>query len=67
MSSMKIFIHTYAINKTYILVSYLSFGDNVEETKSVLDGRTWDMTFFYLVTLSLIFILGIIIRFIFTN
>jgi len=64
---MTILFHTYEINKTYILVSYLSFGDNVEETKPVLSGRTWKTTFFYLATLSIVFILICVIMFILMN
>ena len=47
---MNILFHTYVINKTYTLVSYLSFGAITEETKSVLDGRTWDTSFFYMLS-----------------
>ena len=64
---MSILFHTYEINKTYILVSYLSFGDNVGEIKAVLGGQTWKTTFYYLGTLSIIFILIYMILLILTN
>jgi hypothetical protein len=54
---MTIFIHTYVINKTYILVSYLSFGDKIGEIKPILAEQTWRTTLFYLATFSIIFIL----------
>ena len=64
---MNIFIHTYAINKTYIIVPYCLFGDNVVETKPVLGEQTWKTTFFYLVTLFIVFIVIYGIAFILTN
>ena len=64
---MSILFHIYEIKKTYIFVSHLFFDDKVEETKLVLDRQTWSTTFFYLVTLFIVFILGCVIRFIFTN
>jgi len=64
---MNIFIHTCEIKKTYIFVSLCLFGDNVGETKPVLGGQTWNTTFFYLVTLSIVFIVIYGIAFILTN
>lgn len=44
---MYVLFHMYGDKKTYIFVSYLSFGDNVKETKSVLDKQMWKTIFFY--------------------
>jgi len=40
---MTILFHTYEINKTYIFVSHSFFGDTVEEIKSVLDWRIYEV------------------------
>ena len=64
---MAILLHTYEINKSYILVYYLSFDDNMGEIKPILAGQTWRTTLFYLVTFSIIFILIFLILFITTN
>ena len=64
---MAILLHTYEINKTYILVYYLSFDDNMGEIKPVLGGQTWSTTFYYLATLSAIFALICLINLILNN
>jgi len=53
---MSLIFHTCEIKKTYIFVSHCFFGDNVEEIKPILGEQTWKTTFFYLVTLSVVFI-----------